>query len=150
MPDSAPNGSEGDRGKEVSGKLVVAGGDPPEMLELVEEALDEIALAVEFWIDGAHDPYIALRGDVGCGAAGGEELDDGAGTVAAVGNGLAGGPQAFDQCREGGLVGGLTGREHQANGKAVAIDHGVDFCAQSSARAADGMIRAPFFPPAAC
>jgi hypothetical protein len=36
-----------DPGEEISGEFVVAGGDGPKVLELVEEALDEIAFAVE-------------------------------------------------------------------------------------------------------
>jgi hypothetical protein len=34
-------------GEEISGQLVVTGRDSAEMLEFVEEALDEIALATE-------------------------------------------------------------------------------------------------------
>ena len=45
---------------------------------------------------------------------------------------------------------GLAGGEHQADRQAVLIDNGVDLGAQSSTRTADGVIRAPFFPPAAC
>jgi hypothetical protein len=60
------------------------------------------------------------------------------------------GPEAVDEGRERGLVGGLAGRQNQTHGQAVAIDDGMDFCAQSSTRTANGVIRAPFFPPAAC
>src|SRR5579859_8256217 len=89
MPDPEPNGSQGNGREEVSCELVVARGDAPEVLELVEEALDEVALTVELGIDGAHDLHIALRWDVGGGAAGGEEFDDGACAVAAVGDRIA-------------------------------------------------------------
>jgi hypothetical protein len=44
----------------------------------------------------------------------------------------------------------LAGREQQADGQAAGVDHDMDFAAQSSTRTADGVIRAPFFPPAAC
>ena len=39
--------NQGDGGKESVGKLIVAGGGSAVLLELVEEALDEIALTVE-------------------------------------------------------------------------------------------------------
>jgi hypothetical protein len=48
-----PNGSGGevDGGEEISGGFVVAGGDRPELLELAEEILDQMALFVEFAIE---------------------------------------------------------------------------------------------------
>ena len=45
-------------------ELVVARCDAPEVLELVEEALDQVALPVEFAIDGALDLAVALGWDV--------------------------------------------------------------------------------------
>ena len=80
----------------------------------------------------------------------GNEFENGAGVVAAVGDHVAGQRQAFDQPWKGGLVGGLARREDEADGQAAGIDHGVDLGAQSSTRTTDGVIRAPFFPPAAC
>jgi hypothetical protein len=150
MPDPEANGSQGNCGEEVPGELVVTGGDSPEKLELVEEALDQVALAIESEIDGSNDLHVALRGDVSGGSEGGEQLDDGAGAVAAVGDGVPCGPQAIDQGRQRGLVGRLAGRQDQPDRQAVKIDDGVDFCAQSATRTANGVIRAPFFPPAAC
>jgi hypothetical protein len=44
----------------------------------------------------------------------------------------------------------LTGGQHHPNREAIAIDDGVELGRQSSTRTADGVIRAPFFPPAAC
>jgi hypothetical protein len=41
-----------DVGKKISGQLVVAGGDRAKMLEFAEEALDQIALAIEGKIAG--------------------------------------------------------------------------------------------------
>jgi hypothetical protein len=41
-------------------------------------------------------------------------------------------------------------REHNPHRHSGLIDHRVDLGAQSSTRAADGVIRAPFLPPAAC
>ena len=150
MSDANADCGKGDGGQEVSGELVVACRDAAQMFELVEEALDQVALAVAFEIDAADDPDIALAGNVGGGAERGEQLDDAARAVAAVGDRIAGRRQAFDQARQGGLVGSLTGGQQKADRQAGGIDDGVDFGGQSSTRTADGVICAPFFPPAAC
>lgn len=150
MSDPEPNGSQGDCREEVAGELVVARGDAPEVLEFVEEALDEVAVAVELGIDGAYDLDVALGRDVGGRASGCEEVDDGTGAVSTVGDGIARRAQAIDQRRQRGLVGGLAGRQNHPDRKTVAINDGVDLGRQSSTRTADGVIRAPLFPPAAC
>jgi hypothetical protein len=72
-PDPEPDRCEGNGGKEVARELVVARGDPSDVLELVEEALDEIALPVEPWIDGPDLADVALARDVGGGAVGREQ-----------------------------------------------------------------------------
>jgi hypothetical protein len=84
MSDVDADRGKGDGGQEISGKFVVACGDPAQMLEFVEEALDQVALAIAFEVDGAYHPDVALAGDVGGGSARGEEFDDAAGAVAAV------------------------------------------------------------------
>ena len=142
--------SESDGGEEVSCELVIAGGDAPEVLEFVEEALDEVALAVELGIDRAANPYVALGWDMGPSAAGLDDLDDGTGGVSAVGDHVARQTEAIEQLRGGGLVGRLAGGEHEADREAACVDDDMDLGAQSSTRTADGVIRAPLFPPAAC
>ena len=150
MSDSDADGGKGDSGQEVSGELVVTRGDAAHVLELVEEALNEVALSIAVEIDGSHHPDVTLAGDVGRRSPGGEEIDDRAGAVAAVGDRLAGRSQTGDELRQGGFVGGLPRRQQQPNRQAHGIDDDVDFGAQSSTRTADGVILAPFFPPAAC
>lgn len=83
-------------------------------------------------------------------AARGDEINDGAGVIAPIRNERLGGLEPIDQGFDGGLVRGLTGRQNDPQRQAVLIDQGVDLGAQSSTRTADGVIRAPFFPPAAC
>ena len=150
MSDPKSCGNESDGGEEVSGELVVAGGDAAEVFEFVEEALDEVALAVELGIDGSLPLAVALGRDVGGGAVSDQEVENGLGIVAAVGDGVAGRLEAFDEVGDGGLVGGLAGGQQEADRETAGVDHGVDLGAQSSTRTADGVIRAPFFPPAAC
>ena len=131
----------------VARELVEAGCDTAVVFDLVEAALDEIALPVDFWIDDAPDPDIALARDMSDGAAGLDQLDDGAGEEAAIGDDVARQGQPVNQCRKGRLAGGLAGREQEANRQTMGVDHSVDLGAQSSTRTADDVIRAPFLPP---
>ena len=79
-----------------------------------------------------------------------DQIDDGAGVVAAIGDDVTAGRQGFEQRRGGGLVGGLAWRQRKADRHSLLVDHGADLGAQSSTRTADGVIRTPFLPPAAC
>jgi hypothetical protein len=137
-------------GEVVAGSFVEACGDAAELLELVEEALDEVALAVEIGRDGALDLAVALGGDVGLSAAGCDQVQDGLGVVAAVGDQGSVWGEARQEVGDGGLVRGLAGGDREGDRQARAVDNGVDLGAQSSTRTADGVIRAPFLPPAAC
>jgi hypothetical protein len=119
------------------------------VLELVEEALDEIALAVDAAVDRSVDEPLAGRGDMGFGAGGSDQVEQAVGVIATIGHDVAA-SQAGQQIGRRLQVVGLAGGQHQADRQAVLIDDGIDLGAQSSTRAADGVIRAPFFPPAAC
>ena len=148
QPDAG--GSEGYGGEEVAGELVEAGGDATELFEFTEEALDQVSAAIKGGLDGALELDPALGGDVRLSACGGDEVEDCAAVVAAVGHKGPGGGKARQKLGDGGFVGALAGREEQAHGQTVLIDHGVDLGAQSATRPADGVIETPFFAPAAC
>jgi hypothetical protein len=74
-----------DHGEEVGGDLVIAGGDPAEVLQLREEPLDQVALAVESLAEAGLPLAIALRRDVGCGALLLDQLADAVSVVSLVG-----------------------------------------------------------------
>ena len=119
------------------------------MLEVAEEALDQVSLTIDASIDGSVDDPLAGRGDVRLGASGPDQVEQGISVVAAVGDDMA----AFEtgeQLWRGPQIVSLAGGEQQADWQAVLINHGVDLGAQSSTRTADGVIFAPFLPPAAC
>ena len=120
------------------------------MLELAEEALDQVALAIKCGIDRTLDFAVFLGGDMGLSATRRDQIDNGLGIVTTVGDQSLGRRKAIDQGGDGGLVRGLSGREYQAQRQTVLIDHGIDLRAQSSTRTADGVILTPFLPPAAC
>ena len=143
-------GAEEHGGLVVSGGLVEAGGHTPELLEMTEEALDVIALAVEGGIDGALLLDLSLGWDVGAAALFFDELHHETAVVAAVGHQRLGGRQASKEVLDHDFVIGLPGREQQAQGQSVLVHHGVDLGAQSATRTADGVKRTPLFPPAAC
>jgi len=83
------------------------------VLELVEEAFDEVAQAVDFVGDRALLLAIALGRDVRLRAVLLDEVEDGFGVVATIGNGIAGRLEAVEQSWNGGLVGGLAGGQDE-------------------------------------
>ena len=119
------------------------------MLELAEEALDQIALAVDASVNRAMHETLAGGGDMGFGAAGPDQVEQRIGVITSVGDDVMA-FEASEQERCGTQVMVLSGGQHEAHWQAVLIDQGVDLGAQSSTRTADGVILAPFFPPAAC
>jgi len=120
------------------------------VFELAEEALDEVALAVDGDVDRAANRALRCAWDARLGAGSADQFDDSVGVVAAVGDNGGRDRQTVEELRHGGHVRGLAGGEQQAHRQAVLVDNGVDLGAQSSTRTADGVIRTPFFPPAAC
>ena len=87
---------------------------------------------------------------MGAAATGLDLRHDGSGVVAAIGDGVSGRSKSGQKGRDSSPVGSLAGRENDPNRQAFGIDHDVDLGAQSPTRATDGVIRAPFLPPAAC
>ena len=143
------SGCELDAGEEISGELVVTRGYAAEVLELVEEALDEVALAIEREIAGAEALAVGLgrdhRGDAPLGQAVDEPIASKAlSPIKAAVSAASVSVSAHAIMR-------LARREHQFDGIAQGIDERVDFGGQSAARAADGLLFAPFFrAPALC
>lgn len=120
------------------------------MFEFAEEPLDEISLAIEDAIDGTLDLAVALGRDVGLAAALVHQVDQMLPVVAAIGDDHGGTGQSLKQRGRRSLVGGLALSEGDPDRQALFIHNHVDLAAQSSTRTADGVIRTPFFPPAAC
>lgn len=122
------------------------------MFEPVEEALDEIALLVEFGVVGSLDLAVALGRDHHPGAGPGESVAQMVGIIAFVGDGGVG-LDALDELVGEGDVVALAGRADEADGIAQGIAGGMDLGAQAAAGAAQALgIRPPFIrrAPAAC
>ena len=136
--------------EEVCSRLEVSRCDSSEVLEAVEEAFDSIAFPVEFPIDGADDTHVALAWDVGGRTRGFDSRDHRLAEVAAVADDISGKAEWSDEVGRGGLVGGLPAGQHQSDRQAPPVHDGMNLRRQSPTRETDGVIRAPFFPPAAC
>jgi len=119
------------------------------MLDLVEEALDQIAVLVDVLVVG--DGLRSRAGRWNDGSAAGV-CDAGAkpiGVIAFVGQEMFEG-NAADQVLGLEDVVHLAAREDEANGIAKRINGGADLGAQAAARTPDRLIFAPPFAPAAC
>ena len=120
------------------------------MLKFIEEAFDEVALAVEFGWNLALNFAGPHGRDVSPSAGCSHEVEDKAGIVTAVGDEIAIGGQASDEFGNRRVIGGLPSADDDAQRQAALVDNRVDLGGQSPTRTANGVIRAPFLPPAAC
>ena len=136
--------------KEVAGGFFVACGDSSVMLDGVELSLDEIALGVECEVAGPFDlsgrswRYHSLDGAYF------KAVDEAVGIIALVGeqdSRLDLGRQRF---RLGDVVSVATG-EAERQWIAERVNDHVDFCRETTARAADGLVAPPYLrAPALC
>ena len=144
--------SEFNEAHEVDEQLVISGGDATELFELVEEALDDVALLVEVGVVGTLDLAVSFRRDDGRRSGLNDALDEMVGVIALVGNGRAG-VEAVDKIMGKGNVVALAGSADQTDRIAKRIAGGMDFGAQATPRPAQALgIRPPFSlrAPAAC
>ena len=119
------------------------------MLELAEEALNEVALAVDAAVDRAMHQALAGRRNVGFCTACSDQIEKGICVITAIGYDVTA-LEALEQMRCRAQIVGLASRQHEPHGQSMLIDQGIDLGAQSATRTADGVIFAPFLPPAAC
>ena len=135
--------------EEVSGELVIAGGDAAEVLEAREHPLDQIALAIECLVIGDRSAPTTRRWNDGFGAVLREKLTQTVGVIGLVGN------EALDRTCRGEQRGSerniidVARREQKDAWAAFGIGQGMDFCRPPAARAADRFAEGPPFPPAA-
>ena len=136
-------------GKKIPGELVVARGDGAEVFELVEEALDEIAFAVERVVACTLDFAIGLWGNHGGDVPPLESVDQRIGVIGLIGEQGAW-IGAVDQRLRASQIVRLPWREHQFDRIAQGIDQGMDFGRQSAAGSADRLLAVFFRAPALC
>ena len=119
------------------------------MFEFAKEPFDQIALPIDAPIDRSADQPLAGGGNVGFGPAGSDQIEQRIGVIASVGNDVAA-LESRKQKRRRTQIVVLSSRQHEPDRQTVLIDQSIDLGAQSSTRTTDGVILAPFFPPAAC
>src|SRR5262245_17841740 len=154
LPQKDHDGGDVDEGQEVAGGLLVAGGHAPELLDLVPEALRQVAVLVALLVDLALLLARAQRRDDRLGAPRLDLLDQRLLVVALVGDDhLEGHP--LDQRARLGNVGLLPGGQDDPDRQPQPADPGVDLGGEAAAAAAEGLLLlpacavSPFFAPAA-
>lgn len=126
-------------GEEISGEFVVASGNGTEVLEFVEEAFDEIALAVKGKVTRPRRLAVGLWGNHRGDVAVGERVEQRVGVIGLVPD--QGDWIGFRQQRlRAGEIVSLPGRQHQLDGIAERIDKGVNLGGQSAARSSDCLL----------
>lgn len=137
--------------EEVSGGFVIAGCYRPELLELGEEILDQVARLVEVSVVVSDSLAVGLGRDDNALACCGKRFNHAFISVERfVGNqrvGLHVCEQMVGACQ----VMRLASRQEKAGRVAQRIDDGVDLGARPASGATDGLIRSGFFgAPALC
>src|ERR687897_2512535 len=128
--------------------LVVSGGDAPELLQLGEGVLDQVAPAVHVAVEVEAAFAAGLGRDHRRGAAGVELRPDPVRVerlVAEQGVEI----QTLDQRRHADGVVPLAGQQHEAHQVAERVGEGDDLGGQAAARAADGLASGPPLAPLA-
>jgi len=132
-----------DRCEKISGEFVVARRDGAKVLNFIEEALDEVALAVECEIAIALGLSIGFGGNYGRDFSLRKAIDERISVVGLVcDQGLRIG--IFNQALGASQIVDLACREHQIGRIAQGVNEGVNFCCQSATRSADSLV-AVFF-----
>ena len=79
-----------------------------------------------------------------------DQVENGVTIVTTISDDVASRPQITQEARHGALVVSLPGGQQDTDRQALVVYDSVDLGAQSPTREADGVILAPFLPPAAC
>src|ERR671928_1592594 len=128
--------------------FVVAGGDGPELLQLGEGVLDQVAPAVHVAVEVDGGLAVGLGWDHRGGTATVEVRPEPVGVEGLVAEQGAEG-DALDRRPHADAVVPLAGQQDEAHQAAERIDQGDDLGGQAAARAADGLSLSPPFAPLA-
>ena len=136
-------------GQEITGELVVSGGDAAEVLEPAKTALDDIPTFVGAFVEAMDDDTVGFIGDYGRGAATNDCAAKIVAIIAFVGEERAHGRRERQNIGRRRDIGILAWGQMQDDRPAERIAQRMDFCRAASARAADCLIVLPPFPPEA-
>ena len=136
-------------GQEIPGELVVSGGDAPEVLEPTEAAFDDIAAFVGALVEWMDDHTVGFVGDDRLGAAANDFAAKVVAVIPFVGEERTHGRRERQNIGRHRDIGILTWGKVQDDRAAERITQRMDFCRTASARAANGLVVLPPFPPEA-
>ncbi len=136
-------------GQEISGELVVSGGDAPEVLESAEAALDDISAFVGAFVEAMDDDPVGLVGDNGLGAAPNDFATKVIAVIPFVGEECAHGRRARQNIGRRSDIGILAWGQMQDDWPAKWIAQRMDFGCAPAARTTDRLTALPPFPPEA-
>ena len=136
-------------GEENLGELVVTRGDGAEMLERVEEALNEIAFAVEDEVARTRGFPVGFGWDDRDDRSIVEDGDEGVGVERLVGDQSAG-IDGFDERLSASQIVILARAEHHLDRIAEGVDERVNLGGQPAAGSADRLRAMFFWAPALC
>jgi hypothetical protein len=131
------------------GEAVVSGGDPAEILEAAEHALDRVAITVEVGRETTLPGSGGLGRDVGCGTLALDLAAHGVGVIALVAMQDLGGGDAVEQNLGSDAVRHLAAGQQERDRATEAIGQRVDFRGPPPTRAANRLAEFPPFPPEA-
>ena len=137
-------------GEIVAGSLFITGGDAAKVLDGIEGALDEIALAIERKIAIPFDLAVRFRRDHRFDGAHFQALDEAVAVIALVAE-ERGGLDLSGKCLCLHDVVCLPSGQAEREGISQGVDDGMNFRRQAAARAAYGLVLPPFLgAPALC
>ena len=116
-----------DHGKEVLGQFIVAGSDPAEVLQLGEEALDQVPLAVESSAEVRFRPTVGLWRDIGERAFAAERSPNAVGIIRLVCKHDCSGTNMVEQIVSRLPVVPLPSGQAQPDWESLPVDNRMDF-----------------------
>jgi hypothetical protein len=120
------------------------------VLELAEEALDLIALAVERLAEAGLPFAVGLGGDVGHRALAFDQVANGVAVIRLVAQHDRARLQPVEECQRSGCVVRLACCQAEPDRETLPIDDGMDLGRETASRATETMISTPLFAVAAC
>lgn len=136
-------------GQEIAGELIVSGGDAAEVLEPTKAALDDVSAFIGTLVEAMDDDAVGFVGDDGLGAATYDLAAKVVAIIPFVAEERAHGRRERQNIWRRRDIGILAWCQMQDDRPAERIAQRMDFCRAASARAADGLIMLPPFPPEA-
>ena len=136
-------------GQEIAGELIVSGGDAAEVLEPTKAALDDVSAFIGTLVEAMDDDAVGFVGDDGLGAATYDLAAKVVAIIPFVAEERAHGRRERQNIGRRRDIGILAWGQMQDDRPAERIAQRMDFCRAASARAADGLIMLPPFPPEA-